>query len=414
MKKLFLLCSAALCLMSAPVMTSCSSDKAEDVITNAIAKVLNVEGATYNTGAMPTGSSNTNIDINYNTSALAGGANIISIKSPVQLAKVFVGVEGIPGYLEFIPQLKETRAQSTAQIYEYVVEVMYATELAQNISLNVSVQTADQQVVSLLNKEAVEYVESKKGDLAINLVFDQDKDVDLWLVMPTTGDDEEYSQGNRIYYGNREVRATCSDEDYQKFEELYTQKEEELRKKYLSSDEPTDEDYMAFEEEMWKWYEENSPSALLGGLDHDSNPSCSIDHLQNENIVIKAEALVPGTYTIYVNMYSNCFQNPAVDTKYTVVARMGDRNIDVTEGKNPFSGSFAYDAFSNDYDAYDRATKAMTFTLTQQQIDSMKGNRAKARQNWHIFRAPMTESAFMKILNSGRPMREFNWTPFVK
>ena len=109
------------------------------------------------------------------------------------------------------------------------------------------------------------------GTLQVSLSFDNDKDVDLHLFEPN---------GFHIYYGSRE-------------------------------------------------------SYNGGVLDLDSNPSCSIDGIDNENITYGAESYVePGEYTVYVDMWENC--NPEVATNFVLtVLYEGQPLINAVAGTFP-------------------------------------------------------------------------------
>ena len=132
------------------------------------------------------------------------------------------------------------------------------------------------------------------GTLQVSLSFDNDKDVDLHLIEPN---------GYHIYYGDRES--------------------------------------------------ENG-----GELDLDSNPSCSIDGIDNENITYSGEAYVePGVYTVYVDMWENC--NPEVATNFVVTV--------IYEGEpliNAIAGTFPVGEPSN-YANLDAIQPVCTFTIPE-------------------------------------------------
>ncbi|MDN6280791.1 MAG: hypothetical protein L0J45_07290 [Psychroflexus sp.] len=108
------------------------------------------------------------------------------------------------------------------------------------------------------------------GSLQVNLSFDNDKDVDLHLIEPN---------GGHIYYASM--------------------------------------------------MSENG-----GELDLDSNPACSIDGINNENITYSEEAqLDAGTYDVYVDMYSNC--DPSIATNFVVTAKLDGVEINTHVGNFP-------------------------------------------------------------------------------
>ena len=143
------------------------------------------------------------------------------------------------------------------------------------------------------------FVERLSGELNINLTFNNEKDVDLHLYTP---DDKH------IYYGNRG-----------------------------GSIESTDGEIITF------------------GLDHDSNAACYIDSLNNENIYLPEALIVPGTYRVVVDMYSNC--DTSIATDWAIVARYQGNIITPTTGENPASRTYPVGAGNGDM------TTVMEFTI---------------------------------------------------
>jgi len=136
------------------------------------------------------------------------------------------------------------------------------------------------------------------GQLQISLSFSNDKDVDLHLIEPEGGE--------HIYYGNR-----TSDNG--------------------------------------------------GQLDLDSNAGCSIDGINNENITYGEDAhIAPGTYKVYVDMYSNC--DASIATDYVVTVTYGGGIISADSGSNPVRGTFPVDEPSN-HANLDNLTPVMIFTI---------------------------------------------------
>lgn len=77
-----------------------------------------------------------------------------------------------------------------------------------------------------------------------------------------------------------------------------------------------------------------------GRLDLDSNSNCSgIDCFNNDNISYGEDAYVePGTYTVFVDLFSNC--DPTVATDYVVTVTYDGYLISTETGSNPARGTF--------------------------------------------------------------------------
>lgn len=137
------------------------------------------------------------------------------------------------------------------------------------------------------------------GQLQVSLSFSNDKDIDLHLVEPN---------GAHIYYGHR-------------------------------------------------------TSSNGGELDLDSNPGCSIDGINNENITYGEDAYIePGTYKVYAVMYSNC--DATIATDYVVTVTYGGRMIRPLTGyNNPARGTFPIDAPNTGSSISDPIQPVMEFTI---------------------------------------------------
>lgn len=169
--------------------------------------------------------------------------------------------------------------------------------------------------VSEVIEKSVELIEVGTGQLQISLSFDNAKDVDLHVIEPN---------GQHIYYGN-------------------------------------------------------SMSENGGELDLDSNPGCSLDYVNNENITYSEEAFVEaGTYTVYVDLFENC--DPEVATNYVVSAYYGGVLLKTV------TGTFPIGAESN-YNDLDNIEPAMTFTIS---------NRGQVRTKTFV-PVPPTASALEKM-----------------
>ena len=86
-------------------------------------------------------------------------------------------------------------------------------------------------------------------------------------------------------------------------------------------------------------YYGDSYSTSGGELDVDSNPACSIDEINNENITYNDAAVIQnGEYIVRVDFFENC--NITDVTNYNVIAYYEGELITPTEGTNPYTGSF--------------------------------------------------------------------------
>jgi len=166
------------------------------------------------------------------------------------------------------------------------------------------------------------------GVLQVSLSFDNDKDVDLHLIEP---------DGEHIYYGNM-----------------------------LSSN--------------------------GGELDLDSNPGCSIDGINNENITYPEGAqLDAGTYYLYVDMYSNC--DSSIATNYVASVYLDGVEIP-TSTQNPFNATFPVDFPSNGggSDIENDINPVFSFVVPE------SGSRPSMQSEEMTFEPkPITESAKRKL-----------------
>lgn len=167
------------------------------------------------------------------------------------------------------------------------------------------------------------------GMLQVNLSFNNDKDVDLHLIEPN---------GDHIYYGN-------------------------------------------------------DVSANGGYLDLDSNPGCSIDGVNNENIFYPEGATLEiGTYYVYVDMFENC--DDSIATNFVTSVYLNGVEIP-TSTQNPFSGSFPV-GFPSNFGGGDIANNiAPVFSFEITEAISRHAQNAKK-----FSPQPLKPSAKMKLEKS--------------
>lgn len=231
-------------------------------------------------------------NVSVNESALAGGLNFIIIRTGETFKSFQVAAKGNSGYWECSPEKQDE---------EYRIPVLYGLGFSEDMTMNVVGVYPNGEKTPTYDCN-VNYVESKIGDLNLNLTFSTPKDVDLHLYTPN---------GDHIYYGNRGGTVTINGVEYEY------------------------------------------------GLDHDSNAGCHLDYLNNENIFIPEAMIMPGEYIVKVDMYSNC--NTSYDCQWSIAARYNGELIrnELTEYGNPASDVYAPNCDSGDY------TTVMKFTLIQ-------------------------------------------------
>ena len=269
-----------------------------------------VEGGQYYDGSAPGATTGESVgDVTVNDRVLSGGLNFVTVRSNVEYIKFYIYVRGIPGYYVYVPS-GYTR---DGDLYVYTIPLLYSEGFTAAVHHLIIVGVrATGETTTETEKEIIR-VDSQSGDLNINLTFSQAKDVDLHLYLP----DERH-----IYYGNRGYYYTNANG------------------------------------EQVQW-----------GLDHDSNAGCNIDNLNNENIFIPAEAIQAGTYTVKLDMYSNC--SPRNNPTYCqVVARYKGALINNTYGDhaNPVTLTYDTDCGNGDY------TTIMQFTITEVQASPTRSN----------------------------------------
>lgn len=297
MKQYFYLLALALFAIQ---FQSCSSDDETESTSELEKSYLSIENAVYNNGDFPTATTEETLDgIDMSTQVMNGAMNYISIITEKNIQKFFIGVKGVPGFWEYNPTSTTTRAGNDYNTY--VIPVMMSQSYTGNSTIVLSGQLDNGDVTAPVENE-VFYIETMPGEIEVKLAFSNSKDVDLHLYTPS---------GEHIYYSNRGGTYTTDDGE-----------------------------------------------EITYGLDIDSNAGCTLDHVNKENIYIPSELVQSGTYTVVVDMYSNC--DPSIPTSWSIVARYQGELITPTSGTNPASG--VYSAGAGDGDM----TRVMTFTIDEE------------------------------------------------
>ena len=270
---------------------SCSNDDdSKEQISELEKNYLSIENAVYNKGDIPAATTDEKIDgIDMSSQVMNGAMNYISVVTEKNIKKFFIGIKGVEGYFEYVPQNEQTSRTSSSIYNTYVIPVMLSQSYTGNTTLILSGQLDNGDITAPVENEMF-YIETKPGAIEIKLAFSNSKDVDLHLYTPS---------GEHIYYANRGGS-----------------------------------------------YQTEDGSEITYGLDVDSNAGCNIDNINKENIYIPAELVKSGTYRVVVNMFDNC--QPAIATNWSIVARYQGDLITPTQGVNPASGVYPIGAGDGD------------------------------------------------------------------
>ncbi|MDR1680649.1 MAG: hypothetical protein LBS12_02550 [Prevotellaceae bacterium] len=284
---------AAIAVMS--VFASCS--KNDDVPEQSVLdrQYFTIQNATLKQGAIPQSASSSAFNsVTINNNVLPGGSSFVSLHSEVSITEVYVGVEGVNEYYLLSGSL------------QFII--LFNQNLSHSFTIQISALLSTGVLTSLYSAP-LQFVNAGTGALQVSLSFDNDKDVDLYVVEPS---------GRVIYYG----------------------------------DEGGDIEYNETTGEFYR----------IWGLDIDSNAGCSIDGINNENIFYPAEFIQSGKYEVWINMFSNC--DPSIPTHSVVTATQQGSLVPVTYGSNPFNIVFLEGSPSNGIgSSLTGATKVMEFTM---------------------------------------------------
>lgn len=278
-----------------------------------------IEDATYNGGAFPSATTDVELsDIDMSTQVMNGAMNYISVITEKTVRKFFVGVKGIEGFWEYVPQQEVAeRATADTEYHTYVIPVMMSLSYNGNSVVVVSGELENGDVTIPVEKE-VTRIETKTGAIEVKLAFSNDKDIDLHLFTPS---------GQHIFYGEPGGIYWTTDGD-----------------------------------------------TIGYGLDIDSNAGCDIDGIDKENIYIPVELVENGTYTVVVDMYNNC--DPSIPTSWSIVARYQGDLITPATGRNPASGVYPVGANNGDM------TQVMTFTISNAATNRTAGHKRIIRNSF--------------------------------
>jgi len=335
MKRLNLLFFVAVFTMFCVGFSSCKKDDKNDSKNVLEDQYFTLQNGVYHSGTIPSSPSGISIAdcININSTAINGGSSYVSISPGQQISEVYASVQGVNSYYSIQPQ-----SSSMGDVVTYSFVILFSQNLSESFNIMLSARLSNGSLTGVYNA-VISHIEAGTGSLQVSLSFDNDKDLDLYVVQP---------DGEVIYYGNTG-------------------------------------DYSVENGVITGW-----------GLDLDSNPACSIDGVNNENVFFSKDYIQPGKYQVWVNVYENC--DPSIPTNWVITALNEGALLPVTYGHNPASGVFPVGTPSNEIgDELTGATKVMEFTLAN--VSHVSGINRVAPFRSH---SPLTESAKLKLTRAGK------------
>ncbi|MDR3327112.1 MAG: hypothetical protein LBT04_03125 [Prevotellaceae bacterium] len=316
-------------------------DKNDEVKLLLEDEYFSVQDGTLHSGTVPANTSGETVgDITINRNALAGGSSYVSINSEKQISEVYFGVTGVDGYFS-VPILATNNspslrtAASDAILNTFIL--LFSQKLNGSFEIQISARLSDGTITAVY-KAQINHIEAGTGGLQISLSFNNEKDVDLYVVQP---------DGRVIYYGDSGENADDSD---------------------------------------------TGDQIVVWGLDIDSNAECYIDGINNENIFYPRDYIQTGKYEVWVNMYKNCDQSIA--TNWVITATKEGSLVTPSYGQNPATGVFPVGTPSNGIgsDLNEKAIKVMEFT--------MQGT-ASSTATTNSSNSSISELAKIKLKNAG-------------
>ena len=332
-------------LISAIMLSGCKKNKDNDDNDGiSTSDFINIEGATYKTENMPTGSASIISDISIgNQTVINGGSTIISFTTSEAITAAYISIKGMPGYFEYTFTSKSLKAAYT---YEIVLLILQTLTSSEEFSISISVANSAGKISATITTETVTVIEVGNGALQVSLSWDQNDDLDLHLLEP---------DGNHIHYGNFSSESD-RDFEFEFFLHIFKKYTQRNTSSIAYGDWDALDDYFDeyFSDSMWDRFERNYEEEWklflldldfdVGLLDLDSNPDCEIDGIRNENIAYRSEP-PQGVYYVAVDLYSKCNMSKP-GAKYSVTVEYNGQNVSIS---NKQIGQFeANDGGSND------------------------------------------------------------------
>jgi hypothetical protein len=180
----------SLIALSMLALAGCESGTDPDVedIRDFIAQLATANGqiqATFRSGEAPAAGSGPSVNASGSSAMILGGGTIRTLSSGAPFRRIIVTIDGVDGYWE----LTLPNDVTTQSIF-----LVLGQEIPDE-SFTVGYAGGTSQSLGAYDKEAVSLLEVGTGNIQVNVSWDSDADVDLYLVEPN---------GNEIYYGSTE------------------------------------------------------------------------------------------------------------------------------------------------------------------------------------------------------------------
>ncbi len=325
MKQKFLILKVVAFVLAVSLLASCKKDK--DSKTVKVGDYIEVEnGSLVNSNLPDESGSNISALITSNTRALEGGSSPITISTNSSVSHLLMGIAGTSGYY----QVSVADLQTTSN--GYIATILFNSDMpTEEFTIVAEMQNEATNEIGGRTEIAVSSIQqSSAGKLQVSLSWDLLNDIDLHLVEP---------DANEIFYGNEGYISYDWDRIYSEHADDYYSLTESDLEQYILDDEST-----------------------TGVLDLDSNPGCSIDSVNNENIIyIFPSDIKTGEYIVKVDFYSDCVGTGI--TNYIVTARYDNQLIVPTSGSNPYNGSFQ--AGTDDFGGLGDGVEIMRFNISE-------------------------------------------------
>lgn len=180
------------------VIASCSkdSDTPEENLVNRAdfeQNYFNISNGDFNGRAMPASNSQSLeiLNLNGNSTVLAGGSNLINIMGSENATQVIVGVKDQNGYFT-VPMVADRNGANRGTMSMSDLRLLIGQGVAGTFTISFSVSDG-QGNFSVYEYLIVNLMDAGTGLLQVSLSWDQFNDVDLHLIDPN---------GEEIYYGN--------------------------------------------------------------------------------------------------------------------------------------------------------------------------------------------------------------------